>query len=33
MQFDVYFLPVRGVDEASGSLDLGVDVPKALASP
>jgi hypothetical protein len=28
MQFDVYFLPVRGVDEASGNLDLGVDVPR-----
>jgi hypothetical protein len=33
MQFDVYFLPVRGVDEVSGKLDLGVDVPKTAAGP
>lgn len=29
MQFDVYFIPVREVDEASGSLDLGVEVPRS----
>jgi TIR domain len=28
MQFDVYFLPVRGVDEEAGRLDLGVNVPQ-----